>query len=202
MMMERPPLPLYHPTKPHERVRNVQQRHLLYLSSGPRLAPSAPQAQTVQEQPGPPPVAEDVLVPMVHHHHHHNSKKISLAGTNTWYWMGGMVLVVWILFVTLLLISHLTSGAAGAATRAEPKPERVEFALIPTQGRFLNVSLPKQALDPKTWHRTCCWQRQADQQHCDGSGLFAVHVDRAAGTLVVRVIQTDIIGAQCTFHYW
>lgn len=203
--MERPPLPLYRPSAPVSKLRsnNVQHRHLLYLASS-RTPSSATQAEA---SPAPDPSVDDVLVPMVHHHHHHGKRSSSgLGNSSTWYWGAGAVLLCWILFVTLLLISHLTAPALPSARNSEPKRETLEFALIPTQGRFLNVSLPKSMLRPDTaaagWHRTCCWQRHTDQHHCDGSGMFAVHVERATSALVVRVIQTDIIGAQCTFHYY
>lgn len=117
-------------------------------------------------------------------------------------WIGGTVVVFWIILVSLFFISHVVaSSSRHAATTVPPRYQSVSFSMLPTQGRFLNVSLLFPWLAQVGWHRTCCWHKE-QELHCDGGGAFVVHVDKRESTLVVRIIQPELIGAQCTFHAW
>lgn len=172
-----------------DRARNVQRRppYLIPTPQGAAAASAIPLPSL--ESP-----REEVLVPVLSAADM-GRKRTQTGGAGVLFWIGGSVLVFWVLAVTLFFISHVSRPSlVPTETR-----RTLQFSLLPTQGRFQNVSIPK-GVTPVTWHRTCCIQQQ--HHHCDGSGLFAVHLDLVSSALVVRVIQTDIIGAQCTFHYW
>lgn len=116
-------------------------------------------------------------------------------------WIGGTVAAFWIILVSLFFISHLATSGSRHAAAAAIRHQSVSFSLLPTQGRLFNVSLLFPWVASVGWHRTCCWHRDKEL-HCDGAGAFSVHVDKRENVLVVRIIQAELIGAQCTFHAW
>lgn len=184
-------LPLYRPgTKPPSlqvTTTNLQRRvvHNISQTLFPSTAAAAAAADLSSSSP-----REEPLFVM------HNQPKRNSIG----WWIGGSIIVFWIILVTLFFISHL--AASPARHTPGPRYQYVSFSMLPTQGRFFNVSLEKlQGLSSAGWwwwHRTCC--HKGEEHHCDGSGMFSVHVERQS--LVVRVIQPEFIGAQCTFHVW
>lgn len=185
-------LPLYRPgTKPPSlqvTTTNLQRRVVHNISQP--LFPSTTTTTDLSSSP-----REEPLFVM--NNNHHQTKRNSIG-----WWIGGSVIVFWIILVTLFFISHLAASPARHAPG--PRYQSVSFSMLPTQGRFFNVSLEKlqggggPAFAVMGWHRTCC--HKGEEHHCDGSGMFSVHVEKQS--LVVRVIQPDIIGAQCTFHAW
>jgi hypothetical protein len=168
-------LPLYQPgIKPKPPVHNLQRR---------TVHPVAVVSETpiLMMPPPPPPLSPRVR----------GKKSI---GT----WIGGAVLVFWSVLITLFFISHIITGPL-----RHPTPsihyQNTSFTMLPTQGRFLNVSIIGNN-NVFGWYRTCCWMSKEESIHCDGNGMFSAHVQRSL--LVVRVMQTDIIGARCVFHGW
>lgn len=123
--------------------------------------------------------------------------------STTMLWIGGAVLAFWVILVTLFFASHIVNGrhAATVPSSSFSSQNSIGFTMLPTQGHFFNVSLLKIQLAQMGWHRTCCWH-QGEALHCDGSGMFTVYVDKPSSSLVVKVVQPEIIGAQCTFHWW
>jgi hypothetical protein len=173
-------LPLYQPgIKPKPPVHNLQRRTVhpvAVVSETPLL---------MMAQPPPPPLSPRVR------------GKRSI-GT----WIGGAVLVFWAVLITLFFISHLITSPSRhlPPAAAAIHYQNTSFTMLPTQGRFLNVSIGYLGGGDGSWYRTCCWLPKEESLHCDGNGMFSTHVQRSL--LVVRVIQTDIIGARCVFHAW
>lgn len=177
-------IPLYRPgTVPRSVASGIQKRVVTHISQ-PFHAPLLPTSR--DEVLPTPPMA--VASPRIN-----SSAKRQLS-----VWIGGSILIFWVILMTLFFISHII-GSKDLST-AIIASRHYNFTLIPTRGRFQNVSLEKSHVMRMVWHRTCCWQHSSLELHCDGSGMFSTHVDRKEFSLIVRVIQLDIIGAHCTFH--
>lgn len=180
-------LPLYRPgtvpKPPPFQIGNVQRRVIHHLSP---VVPSS-STTTILDSP-----REEPLLMS-------GATTTTTSGNrkNIIFWIVGAILVFWVILVTLFFISHLAGSRHSIPTTTTSVATIAQnFALLPIQKHFLNVSLLPMTTSTLLWHRTCCWQEQV--LHCDGNGMFSTHVEK--DMLVVQIIQMEIIGASCTFY--